>query len=122
MMKRAVRLFAAFAASVMTITAVDGMATALGSGRVFLASNSAAQSPALFERAQEIIADHFGVALSAVTPDADITQDLGADDLDLIELVMEMEEEFGVELADDQIERIATVGDLLAAVEANGGR
>ena len=62
-------------------------------------------------RIQSIVADQLGVELADVTKDASILDDLGADSLDVVELVMAFEEEFGVEIPDEAAEKIATVKD-----------
>ena len=70
-------------------------------------------------RVKAIIVDKLGVDESEVKPEATFTNDLGADCLDTVELIMELEEEFNITIPDDQAEKIATVGDAIAYVEAN---
>ena len=70
-------------------------------------------------RVKAIIVDKLGVDESEVNPDATFTNDLGADSLDTVELIMELEKEFNITIPDDQAEKIATVGDAIAYVEAN---
>ena len=70
-------------------------------------------------RVKAIIVDKLGVDESEVKPEATITNDLGADSLDTVELIMELEKEFNITIPDDQAEKIATVGDAIAYVEAN---
>lgn len=70
-------------------------------------------------RVKAIIVDKLGVNESEVTPSATFTNDLGADSLDTVELIMELEKEFNITIPDDQAEKIATVGDAIAYVEAN---
>ena len=65
-----------------------------------------------------IIVDKLGVDESEVTPEASFTNDLGADSLDTVELIMEFEKEFGISIPDEQAEKIATVGDAIAHIEA----
>lgn len=67
-----------------------------------------------------IIVDKLGVEESEVTPTASFTNDLGADSLDTVELIMEFEKEFGISIPDDQAEKIGTVGDAVAYIEAAG--
>lgn len=62
------------------------------------------------ERVQKIIVDKLGVDESEVTPEASFTNDLGADSLDTVELIMEFEKEFEISIPDDQAENIQTVG------------
>ncbi len=68
-------------------------------------------SPFSEERVKEIIMDQLGVSAEQVTPTASFIDDLGADSLDTVELVMALEEEFGVEIPDEAAEKIRTVGD-----------
>ncbi|MDR2130808.1 MAG: acyl carrier protein [Odoribacteraceae bacterium] len=70
-------------------------------------------------RVQAIIVDKLGVDESEVKPEATFTNDLGADSLDTVELIMELEKEFNITIPDDQAEKIVTVGDAIAYVEAN---
>ena len=70
-------------------------------------------------RVKAIIVDKLGVDESEVKPEATFTNDLGADSLDTVELIMELEKEFNSTIPDDQAEKIATVGDAIAYVEAN---
>ena len=64
-----------------------------------------------------IVVDKLGVEGSQVTPEASFTGDLGADSLDTVELIMELEKEFNLSIPDDQAEKIATVGDAIAYIE-----
>ncbi len=70
-------------------------------------------------RVKSIIVDKLGVDENEVTPEASFTNDLGADSLDTVELIMEFEKEFNIAIPDDQAEKIATVGDAIAYIEAN---
>ncbi|MDR1345027.1 MAG: acyl carrier protein [Tannerellaceae bacterium] len=70
-------------------------------------------------RVKAIIVDKLSVEETEVTNEASFTNDLGADSLDTVELIMEFEKEFGISIPDDQAEKIATVGDAIAYVEAN---
>lgn len=70
-------------------------------------------------RVKAIIVDKLGVDESEVKPEATFTNDLGADSLDTVELIMELEKEFNITIPDDQAEKIATVGDAIAYVETN---
>ena len=65
----------------------------------------------MLERVTKIIVDRLGVEESEVTEDASFKDDLGADSLDVVELVMELEDECDMEISDDDAEKIATVGD-----------
>ena len=66
-----------------------------------------------------IIVDKLGVEASEVKPEASFTNDLGADSLDTVELIMEFEKEFGSSIPDDKAETIQTVGDAISYIEAN---
>ncbi|MFZ5553946.1 MAG: acyl carrier protein [Bacteroidota bacterium] len=66
-----------------------------------------------------IIVDKLGVDESEVTDSASFTNDLGADSLDTVELIMEFEKEFNIAIPDDQAEKIATVGDAIAYIQNN---
>ena len=68
-------------------------------------------------KVQKIIVDKLGVEESEVTPAASFTNDLGADSLDTVELIMEFEKEFGISIPDDQAEKIQTVGDAISYIE-----
>ncbi len=72
---------------------------------------------AVEERIRKIIAEQLDVQAGEVVPEASFTDDLGADSLDLVELVMGMEEEFGIEISDEEAERIQTVQDAINFVE-----
>ena len=66
-----------------------------------------------------IIVDKLGVEASEVKPEASFTNDLGADSLDTVELIMEFEKEFNITIPDDKSESIQTVGDAISYIEAN---
>ena len=66
-----------------------------------------------------IIVDKLGVDENEVTPEASFTNDLGADSLDTVELIMEFEKEFNIAIPDDQAEKIGTVGEAVSYIEAN---
>lgn len=69
------------------------------------------------ERVKAIIADQLGVEESEITSEASFVDDLGADSLDTVELVMALEEEFGIEIPDEEAEKIATVKDAVDYIE-----
>ena len=73
----------------------------------------------VFEKVKGILVDQLDVEEEKVTMEASITEDLGADSLDVVDLVMSLEEEFDVEIPDDQVENIKTVGDILKYIEEN---
>jgi acyl carrier protein len=71
------------------------------------------------ERVKKIVVEHLGVEADKVTENASFIEDLGADSLDTVELVMAFEEEFGCEIPDDAAETILTVGDAVKFLEKN---
>ncbi|MFN3529495.1 MAG: acyl carrier protein [Bacteroidia bacterium] len=71
------------------------------------------------QKVVSIIIDKLGVDESEVTPEASFTNDLGADSLDTVELIMEFEKEFNISIPDDQAENIQTVGQAISYLEAN---
>ncbi|AQR73286.1 acyl carrier protein [Sphingomonas sp. DG1-23] len=68
------------------------------------------------QRVAALVVDHLGVDAGEVKPEASFIDDLGADSLDIVELVMAFEEEFGVEIPDDAAEKITTVGDAVSYI------
>ena len=68
---------------------------------------------------KQIVVDHLGIDDSKVTPESKFIDDLGADSLDTVELVMAFEEEFGSEISDSEAEKILTVGDAIKFIEGN---
>ena len=72
------------------------------------------------ERVKKVVVEHLGVDEDKVTEGASFIDDLGADSLDTVELVMACEEEFNVEIPDDAAEKILTVKDAIAFIDANG--
>ncbi len=73
----------------------------------------------VFERVKRIIVDQLGVDEAKVTPEARFRQDLEADSLDLVELIMAFEEEFGGEISDEDAQKILTVGDAVNYLQAH---
>ena len=71
----------------------------------------------VFDKVKKIIVDQRDVEEDKVTEAASITDDLGADSLDVVDLVMSFEEEFDIEIPDDQVEKIKTVGDIVKFIE-----
>ena len=72
-------------------------------------------------RVREIIVNELGVEPEKVTDDASFVEDLGADTLDTVELVMAFEEEFGIDIPDEDAEQMRTVGDAIAYLKKNSG-
>ena len=72
-----------------------------------------------FERVKKIVIEQLGVEENEVTPEASITEDLGADSLDQVELVMAFETEFGIDIPDEEAEKIKTVGDAVTKIDSS---
>jgi acyl carrier protein len=73
------------------------------------------------EKVKSIIVEQLGVEADEVTPDASFTDDLGADSLDIVELVMAFEEEFGIEIPDEDAEKIGRVKEAISYIEQHAG-
>ena len=71
------------------------------------------------EKVKKIVVEQLGVSEDQVTPEAKFIEDLGADSLDQVELVMALEEEFGADIPDEAAEKLTTVGDAIAFIEEN---
>lgn len=73
----------------------------------------------VFDKIKEIIVDQLGVEPEKVTMEASFIDDLGADSLDIVELIMALEEEFDIEIPDEEAEKFPTVGDVVEYIKAN---
>ena len=73
----------------------------------------------VFDKIKEIIIDELGIDESKVTMDARFKEDLGADSLDAVEIIMQVEEEFGVEITEDVIQNMTVIGDIVKYIEEN---
>lgn len=73
----------------------------------------------VLEKVKTILAEQFDVEEEKINEDTDLQEDLGADSLDVVDLLMSIEDEFEIEIPDDEIENIKTVGSLVAYIEAN---
>lgn len=73
----------------------------------------------VLEKVKALLAEQFNKDTSEIDANADIQDDLGADSLDVVELLMSIEDEFGMEIPDEEIENIKTVNDLVSYIEAN---
>ncbi len=71
----------------------------------------------MLEKIQEMLAEALNVPVEKVTPDAKIVDDLGADSLDVVELLSQLEDEFGIVIPDDEVEGLVTVADVAAELE-----
>ena len=76
-------------------------------------------SDEIFDNVKEIIIEQLGVTESAITPEASFIDDLGADSLDIVELIMALEEEFDLEIPDSDAEKVVTVGDVVEYIKDN---
>ena len=73
----------------------------------------------IFDKVKEVVVDQLSVEEDDITEDASFVDDLGADSLDIVELVMALEEQFGVSIPDEQAEKIKTVGDAVSFISEN---
>lgn len=71
----------------------------------------------MLEKIQEMLAEALNLPLDKVTPDAKIVEDLGADSLDVVELLSQLEDEYGITIPDDEVETLVTVADVATEVE-----
>ncbi|MCW5936867.1 MAG: acyl carrier protein [Fimbriimonadaceae bacterium] len=71
----------------------------------------------IFERVKKVVCEELGVTEAEVKPEASFTEDLGADSLDVVELVMALEEEFGIDIPDDDVPNLKSVGDAVSYIE-----
>ena len=71
-----------------------------------------------FEKIQEMLVDKLGIAAEKILPQSEIIKDLGADSLDLVEMLLQLEETFGVTISDEQTENIKTVQDIVDLIDA----
>lgn len=73
----------------------------------------------IFEKIKAILSEQFSVDESTITPETNIEQDLGADSLDVVDILMSIEDEFEIEIPDEEIDNIRTVGELVNYVKDN---
>ena len=76
-------------------------------------------SEEIFEKVKEIIVEQLGTPEASITMESSFLDDLGADSLDLVELIMALEEEFGIEIPDGDAEKVVTVGDVVSYIKEN---
>jgi len=77
------------------------------------------EEKAIEDRVRDIICEHLSAKREQLTPEAKFIEDLGADSLDTVELVMALEEEFGIQVPDEEAEKLASVGDVIRFIEDN---
>jgi acyl carrier protein len=82
-----------------------------------LAEESGVSTSTIYDRLKGIVTEQLGVDEEEITPEASFVDDLNADSLDLVELIMSLEEEFGLEISDEDAEKILTVGDAASYIE-----
>jgi len=82
-----------------------------------LAEESGVSTSTIYDRLKGIVTEQLGVDEEEITPEASFVDDLNADSLDLVELIMSLEEEFGLEISDEDAEKILTVGDAANYIE-----
>ena len=70
------------------------------------------------ERVAQVVSDRLGIEAEAVKPESSFRDDLGADSLDVVELIMELEDEFDIEIGDDDAEKLSTVGDVVKYIDS----
>ena len=95
------------------------LALALGATSAFMRPGSVSRVSAMFsveDKLKEIVAEQRGVEQSSITPEASFASDLGADSLDVVEMVMKIEEEFNVELPDERAEEVQNLSDAVRVV------
>ncbi|MBR2404249.1 MAG: acyl carrier protein [Clostridia bacterium] len=73
----------------------------------------------VFEKVRDIVADQLGIDIDTITPDSSFIEELGADSLDVVELIMALETEFDLEIPEDEAENVSTVGDVVEYIKAN---
>lgn len=71
----------------------------------------------MLEKIQEMLAETLNIPVEKITPDAKIVDDLGADSLDLVEMLSQLEDDYGIIIPDDEVENLVTVGDVAAVIE-----
>jgi len=73
----------------------------------------------MFEKVRKMLAQQLGIAEDKITPESEVVKDLGADSLDVVELMMALEDDYGITLPESEVEGLKTVGDIVAMMEKN---
>ncbi len=71
----------------------------------------------IFDKVKELVAEQLGVSQDIIKPESNILEDLGADSLDVIEMLMTLEEEYGITIPDEQISKVKTIGEIVDLIE-----
>ena len=74
---------------------------------------------ATLDKVKELVAQQLNKSVDEITEDKEVVKDLGADSLDVVEMLMALEDEFGVDIPDEEIEKMKTIGDVVEFIEAN---
>jgi acyl carrier protein len=101
------------------VAGTRAVATTAGNGPAMIVARSGGSPVSVEERVIEIVSEQMGVAKDQVTKETSFVNDLGADSLDTVELVMEFEEEFDITIPDEEAEKIQTVGQAIQYIEAH---
>lgn len=110
------------AKSVLVNAAIGVLQCRAASAELQLSTLEGGGEMTIFERVKKIIVEQLGVPEEKVVPEARFREDLGADSLDLVELIMAFEDEFGGRISDDDARKIQTVGDAVAFLEQHGAQ
>lgn len=71
----------------------------------------------ILEKVKELVAEQLGIKVDSIKPESNIIEDLGADSLDIIEMLMTLEDEYGITIPDDQISQVKTIGEIVNLIE-----
>lgn len=91
----------------------------LKKGKIFLSDGEGGGDAGVYDKLKGIIVEQLGVKIEEITPTAHFADDLGADSLDIVEMIMAVEEEFSIQVSDEQAETLQTVNDVCKFIENN---